>query len=108
MSFYATSAMTRAKVICQSCRQLLRQSSTYFYLPKPRSHAYSTTRQRPIRVGIIGSGPAGFYSAHRLFQKLPDARIDMYEALPTPYGLVRFGVAPDHAEVKVRRLADNP
>jgi adrenodoxin-NADP+ reductase len=36
-----------------------------------------------------------------MLQKMPDARIDMYEALPSPYGLVRFGVAPDHPEVKV-------
>jgi adrenodoxin-NADP+ reductase len=50
---------------------------------------------------VIGSGPAGFYAAYRMLQKMPDAHIDMYEALPSPYGLVRFGVAPDHPEVKV-------
>jgi hypothetical protein len=37
-----------------------------------------------------------------MLQKMPNARVDMYEALPCPYGLVRFGVAPDHPEVKVR------
>lgn len=36
-----------------------------------------------------------------MLQKIPDARVDMYEALPTPFGLVRYGVAPDHPEVKV-------
>lgn len=36
-----------------------------------------------------------------MLQKMPNARVDMYEALPSPYGLVRFGVAPDHPEVKV-------
>ncbi|KAH6629513.1 NADPH:adrenodoxin oxidoreductase mitochondrial precursor [Boeremia exigua] len=55
---------------------------------------------RRLRVAIIGSGPAGFYTAHRLLQKVQDAVIDMYEQLPVPYGLVRFGVAPDHPEVK--------
>lgn len=60
------------------------------------------SRARPMRCAIIGSGPAGFYAAHRIIQKLPTARIDMYEALPTPFGLVRYGVAPDHPEVKVR------
>ena len=64
-------------------------------------YAYSTSHTRRFRVGIIGSGPAGFYSAHRILQKIPDAHVDMYEALPTPFGLVRFGVAPDHPEVKV-------
>lgn len=50
---------------------------------------------------MIGSGPAGFYAAYRMLNKMPNARVDMYEALPSPYGLVRFGVAPDHPEVKV-------
>lgn len=45
---------------------------------------------------------AGFYTAQQLLKELPKARIDMYEALPIPYGLVRFGVAPDHPEVKVK------
>lgn len=55
----------------------------------------------PFRVAVIGSGPAGFYAAYRLLQNLPDAYVDMYEALPVPFGLSRFGVAPDHPEVKV-------
>ncbi|KAI5290338.1 hypothetical protein KEM55_008612 [Ascosphaera atra] len=55
---------------------------------------------RPPRIAIIGSGPAGFYAAHRLISKVDDARVDMYEKLPVPFGLVRFGVAPDHPEVK--------
>jgi adrenodoxin-NADP+ reductase len=65
-------------------------------------NAYSTvtTARKPLRVAIIGSGPAGFYTAYRLMNKVQDAVIDMYEQLPVPYGLVRFGVAPDHPEVK--------
>lgn len=67
-----------------------------------RSHAYSTatTSRGHLRVAIIGSGPAGFYTAHRLLNKVQDAVVDMYEQLPVPYGLVRFGVAPDHPDVK--------
>jgi adrenodoxin-NADP+ reductase len=65
-------------------------------------NAYSTVNgfRKPLRLAIIGSGPAGFYTAHRLMNKVQDAVIDMYEQLPVPYGLVRFGVAPDHPEVK--------
>jgi adrenodoxin-NADP+ reductase len=51
-------------------------------------------------VAIIGSGPAGFYTARKLMMKVPHVSIDMYEQLPVPFGLVRFGVAPDHPEVK--------
>ncbi|KAJ3161353.1 hypothetical protein HDU86_007135 [Geranomyces michiganensis] len=54
----------------------------------------------PLTIGIIGSGPAGFYTAQHLLKNLSNAKIDMYESLPIPYGLARFGVAPDHPEVK--------
>ena len=53
-----------------------------------------------IRFAIVGSGPAGFFSAKSLFRHLPDCSVDMFEKLPSPFGLVRYGVAPDHAEVK--------
>lgn len=56
----------------------------------------------PFRLAVIGSGPAGFYTAYRVMNKIPNAKVDMYESLPVPYGLVRHGVAPDHPEVKVR------
>ncbi|OLN95664.1 putative NADPH:adrenodoxin oxidoreductase, mitochondrial [Colletotrichum chlorophyti] len=54
----------------------------------------------PFRLAVVGSGPAGFYAAYRVMSRLPEAKIDMYESLPVPFGLVRFGVAPDHPEVK--------
>ena len=57
--------------------------------------------RRPLQLAILGSGPAGFYSAHKLMTRIDDLRVDMYEKLPVPFGLVRFGVAPDHPEVKV-------
>ncbi len=54
-----------------------------------------------LRVAIIGSGPSAFYAAERLL-KAPDlnVEIDIFERLPTPFGLVRGGVAPDHAKIK--------
>ncbi|KAH8172655.1 pyridine nucleotide-disulfide oxidoreductase domain-containing protein [Sarocladium implicatum] len=51
-------------------------------------------------MAIVGSGPAGFYTAYRVMTKIPGAKVDMYESLPVPFGLVRHGVAPDHPEVK--------
>src|SRR5437773_11786208 len=56
---------------------------------------------RPLRVAIIGSGPAAFYAAEAVF-KAPGrtVRVDMFDRLPTPYGLVRGGVAPDHQKIK--------
>ncbi len=56
---------------------------------------------RPLRVAIVGSGPSGFYAAEALFKQPGlNARVDMFERLPTPYGLVRGGVAPDHQKIK--------
>ncbi len=52
------------------------------------------------RLCIIGSGPAGCYVAEHLLKLLPEARIDVIEKLPVPFGLVRYGVAPDHQSTK--------
>ncbi len=56
---------------------------------------------RPLRVAVVGSGPSAFYAVEALF-KTPDlhVRADVFDRLPTPYGLVRGGVAPDHQKIK--------
>ncbi|MEX2210937.1 MAG: FAD-dependent oxidoreductase [Gaiellaceae bacterium] len=53
-----------------------------------------------MRVAVVGSGPAGFYAAGALLAADPPAEVDMLERLPTPWGLVRLGVAPDHPKLK--------
>ncbi|HZU69671.1 MAG TPA: FAD-dependent oxidoreductase [Ktedonobacteraceae bacterium] len=59
------------------------------------------TPARPLRVAIIGSGPAGFYAAESLLKKRDIAlTIDIFNRFPTPFGLVRDGVAPDHQSIK--------
>src|SRR5919201_757672 len=69
--------------------------------------------QRPVRVAVVGSGPAGFYAAGALLSADPPAEVDMIERLPTPWGLVRLGVAPDHPKLKsvsraFERIAGQP
>jgi ferredoxin/flavodoxin---NADP+ reductase len=60
-----------------------------------------SNQNQKLRIAIIGAGPAGFYTAGQLFkQKNLDVEVDMFERLPTPYGLVRGGVAPDHQKIK--------
>src|ERR687890_2364384 len=56
---------------------------------------------QPLRVAIIGSGPSGLYAAGAL-QRSTDvaAQVDVFDRLPTPWGLVRAGVAPDHPNIK--------
>jgi ferredoxin/flavodoxin---NADP+ reductase len=59
------------------------------------------TAENPLRVAIVGSGPAGFYSAEHLHKREDIAvAVDMFDKLPTPFGLVRAGVAPDHPKIK--------
>jgi ferredoxin--NADP+ reductase len=66
-----------------------------------------------LRVAVVGSGPAGFYAASALLAADPPAEVDMIERLPTPWGLVRLGVAPDHPKLKevsraFERVAQRP
>ena len=57
-------------------------------------------RQAKFQVAIVGSGPGGCYVAHHLLKSRTDIHIDVYDQLPVPYGLSRYGVAADHPEVK--------
>jgi len=59
------------------------------------------TPENPLRVAVVGSGPAGFYTAEHLLKNADlKVTVDMFDRLPTPFGLVRFGVAPDHQKIK--------
>src|SRR5688572_1825863 len=59
------------------------------------------TAERPLRVAVIGAGPAGFYVAEPLLKRTDlVVELDLFDRLPTPYGLVRAGVAPDHQKIK--------
>ena len=59
------------------------------------------TAAAPLRIAIVGSGPAGLYAAGQLLaSEDPVCRVDVYDRLMTPWGLVRFGVAPDHPKIK--------
>jgi ferredoxin--NADP+ reductase len=67
----------------------------------------------PLRVAIVGSGPAGFYAAGVLLAADEPVEVDMIDRLPTPWGLVRLGVAPDHPKLKTvsrafERIAEQP
>ncbi|XP_004503452.1 NADPH:adrenodoxin oxidoreductase, mitochondrial [Cicer arietinum] len=55
----------------------------------------------PLRVCVVGSGPAGCYTAEKMLKARQEAQVDIIDRLPTPFGLVRSGVAPDHPETKI-------
>jgi ferredoxin--NADP+ reductase len=55
----------------------------------------------PVRIAVFGAGPAGFYACEELLKSHePVIEVDLFDRLPTPYGLVRYGVAPDHQKIK--------
>ena len=95
------------------CRTVLHQRSPFtttttksssLFLARTASSsspvASSSTPPPPLRVCIVGSGPSGFYTAKYLLNSHDNISVDMIEALPTPFGLIRSGVAPDHQDVK--------
>ncbi|KAL4563911.1 hypothetical protein LXL04_027959 [Taraxacum kok-saghyz] len=62
---------------------------------------FSSATSHPLRVCVVGSGPAGFYTAEKMLKAHEGAEVDIIDRLPTPFGLVRSGVAPDHPETKI-------
>lgn len=71
------------------------------------------TQENPLLVAIVGSGPSGFYAAEALIKSDLNVKVDILERLPSPYGLVRSGVAPDHQKLKqainlYQKIADSP
>ncbi|WP_080796770.1 FAD-dependent oxidoreductase [Corynebacterium pacaense] len=55
---------------------------------------------RPLRVAVVGAGPAGIYASDLLMKSGEDVQIDLFERMPAPFGLIRYGVAPDHPRIK--------
>lgn len=66
----------------------------------PRAFSTASSTGAAWHVAIVGSGPAAYYTADQLLKNDPNVRVDLYERLPVPFGLVRYGVAPDHQTVK--------
>lgn len=68
---------------------------------------------RPLRIAVIGSGPAGIYASDALTKSEADVSVDIYERMPAPFGLIRYGVAPDHPRIKgiiksLHKVMDKP
>jgi hypothetical protein len=94
---HACTSLARLRAACAPT-----QCPARLHSPPTAARCFSNAvKPRPFRMAVIGSGPAAFYGAYRVMHRIEDAVVDMYEQLPVPYGLVRFGVAPDHPEVKV-------
>ena len=70
-----------------------------------------SSSQQPFRLAVIGSGPAGVYAAETLLKTKQvkngelEVSIDLFDRFPTPFGLIRYGVAPDHPRIKIGRAS---
>lgn len=67
----------------------------------------------PLRVAVVGAGPAGIYVADSLTKKNPGTEVDVFDRLPAPFGLLRYGIAPDHLKMKnlagtLQKVIENP
>nr|CCC93425.1 ferredoxin NADP+ reductase-like protein [Trypanosoma congolense IL3000] len=88
------------------CRRFKRNVSRSFSLRSaetpPTSEGTTTGSSALLRtqIAVVGSGPSGCYVAQQLTKKREDVHVDIYERLPVPFGLCRYGVAPDHPDVK--------
>lgn len=84
---------------------------------RPKSLEVIPLSSRPLRIAVVGGGPAGIYAADALMKSAaaadPGVSIDLVERMPAPFGLIRYGVAPDHPRIKdvvsaLRRVLDKP
>jgi len=92
-------AMTRARSIESLIRHACASASPRASVAFTRHASNTTVGFR--RFAVVGSGPAGMYAALALPRAFPNARVDVFDRSPAPFGLVRYGVAPDHAETKL-------
>ncbi|XP_035696059.1 NADPH:adrenodoxin oxidoreductase, mitochondrial-like [Branchiostoma floridae] len=98
-SLYQTSTPGQHRWFCHNSTP--GQHRWFCHTATPSQHRWFCHTSTPgPHVCIVGSGPAGFYTAQHILKNHKTARVDIYEKLPVPFGLVRFGVAPDHPEVK--------
>ncbi|NLB47039.1 MAG: cytochrome P450, partial [Microbacteriaceae bacterium] len=76
------------------------KSTTETHADCTSAHRSSPQHSTPHRIAIVGAGPSGSFTAQSLLREAPQCEIDVYEAQPVPFGLIRYGVAPDHQGTK--------
>ncbi|GGL07878.1 FAD-dependent oxidoreductase [Nocardia jinanensis] len=104
-------AITSTKKLTAEQQPFIEINADFYRQSRPRpllappvpAPAIDTAGRGPLRVAVVGSGPSAMYAADELLTQ-PDVRVTVFDRLPVPYGLARYGVAPDH--VKTRQVAD--
>ncbi|WP_280397201.1 FAD-dependent oxidoreductase [Nocardia carnea] len=104
-------AITSSKKLTDEQKPFIEINADFYRQARPRpilakpvpAPAIDTAGRGPLRVAVVGSGPSAMYAADELLTQ-PDVRVTVFDRLPVPYGLARYGVAPDHG--KTRKVAD--
>lgn len=104
-------AITSSKKLTAEQQPFIEINADFYRQARPRpllappvaAPAIDTTERGPLRVAVVGSGPSAMYAADELLTR-PEVQVTVFDRLPAPYGLARYGVAPDHT--KTRRVAD--
>ena len=103
------------RLLARAQLQALHTSAAQLLAAPVGSESPGFSNASPLRVAVVGAGPAGCYTVDRLLHRFGDAvRVDLLERLPAPFGLVRYGVAPDHGATsspvadKFTRLVAHP
>lgn len=104
-------AITSAKKLTDEQKPFIEINADFYRQARPRpllappvpAPPIDTPGRGPLRVAVIGSGPSAMYAADELLTQ-PDVRVTVFDRLPVPYGLARYGVAPDHT--KTRKVAE--
>ncbi|MBF6351232.1 FAD-dependent oxidoreductase [Nocardia flavorosea] len=104
-------AITSSKKLTEEQKPFIEINADFYRQSRPRpilaqpvpAPPIDTAGRGPLRVAVVGSGPSAMYAADELLTQ-PDVRVTVFDRLPVPYGLARYGVAPDHG--KTRKVAD--
>ncbi|MEU1953370.1 FAD-dependent oxidoreductase [Nocardia rhamnosiphila] len=104
-------AITSSKKLTAEQQPFIEINADFYRQARPRpllappvpAAAIDTAGRGPLRVAVVGSGPSAMYAADELLTQ-PEVRVTVFDRLPVPYGLARYGVAPDHT--KTRQVAD--
>ncbi|MGW0182419.1 FAD-dependent oxidoreductase [Nocardia sp. NPDC003345] len=100
-------AITSSKKLTEEQKPFIEINADFYRQSRPRpllappvpAPAIDTPGRGPLRVAVVGSGPSAMYAADELLTQ-PDVRVTVFDRLPVPYGLARYGVAPDHEKTR--------
>lgn len=88
------------KIYCLSFKKKKNEKIFNYKMIFTKRFAFSSIADKILPFAVVGGGPAGLYCAKKLLKNVENIRIDVFEKMPIPFGLIRYGVAPDNQDLK--------